>query len=372
MKIGIDIRPLSCLNDMAGLYQYTYNLVSNLLAIDSQSEYTLLSTSRGFNGSGAIPGRFLRRFPGRVSEMLLEKVTVPLELVMGRMDIFHGPCFFAPRSLRSKLVVTIHDVMPFRHPAYLKAERVDSIKKVICSSIKRADCIVAVSQFTKHEIAELFQIPEDRIRVIYNGISPIYQPVRDQIKIEHVKERYGVKGPYFLFVGTIEPKKNITTLIRAWAALRDSTRYQYPLVLVGKKGWYFEELQKDIQNRPDREDIIITDSIENDDLPYLYSGAEAFVLPSLFEGFGIPIIEAMACGTPVVTSNRASLPEIAAHAALVVDPLKVGDLTEAMHAIVSDFSFRARLVQKGLDRAKEFSWGKTARETLDLYRELGA
>jgi glycosyltransferase involved in cell wall biosynthesis len=371
MKIGIDIRPLGFLNDVAGLYQYTFNLVSNLLAIDSHDEYALLSTIRGFCGDESIPDTVLRRFPGRLSKFLLETLTAPLELVMGRADLFHGPCFFVPRSLRSKLVVTIHDVMPFRHPEYLKAEWADSTKKSIHASIKRADCIIAVSRFTKCEIVELLQVPDDRIRVIYNGISPIFRPVRDQTKVEHIKTRYGVRGPYFLFVGTIEPKKNITTLICAWAALRASTRYQYPLVLVGKKGWYFEELQKEIQYRSDRKDIIFTDSITNDDLLYLYSGAEAFVMPSLFEGFGIPLIEAMACGTPVVTSNRTSLPEIAGDSALVVDPLDVRDIAGAMHMIVSDPSLRARLVQKGLERAKEFSWENTARETLNLYRELG-
>lgn len=368
MKIGIDIRSLEWLKDMAGLYQYTSNLVANLLSIDSQNEYLLFSSRRGGDGT---PQRFLRKFPARLGKLLLEDLAVPLEFVLGKTDVFHGPCFYCPRSLRAKLVVTVHDMMPFRHPEYLRSDWVSSLKRTMEGSSSRADSVIAVSEFTKGEICELFKIREERIRVIYNGVAPIYYPRTDRNQLEIIKKKYGIPGPYFLFVGAIEPKKNIAALIDAWTALRSSTHYQYPLVLVGNKGWYFEKLQKDIHHHLVRKDIICTGSIVSDDLPYLYSGAEAFIMPSLYEGFGIPVIEAMACGTPVITSNRASMPEIAADAALLVDPLSVEDIAGAMQVIASDPTRRDKLVQTGLERAKEFSWEKTARETLSLYQTLG-
>jgi glycosyltransferase involved in cell wall biosynthesis len=170
MKIGIDIRPLSFLKDMAGIYQHIYNLISNFLDIDFQNEYTLLSTLKGFQGNGEIPGSFIKRFPGRLSELLLERLNMPIEFLISGVDIFHGPCFFIPRHLRCRSIVTMHDLMAFRHPELLNPEWVVSIKKKVYASAKRADAIIAVSEFTKGEIVELLNIPEERIRVIYNDL----------------------------------------------------------------------------------------------------------------------------------------------------------------------------------------------------------
>lgn len=370
MKIGIDIRQLSTLDNKAGLYQYTYNLVSNLLSVDHSNSYTLLSSLRGFQGDERIKSNFILRTSGRLSGLFLNKLSIPVECLMGRLDIFHGPCFFVPYSLRCKSVVTIHDLMVLRHPEFLKPEWVVSIRKEISASVRRSDAVIAVSSFTKKEIMELLNIPEERIRVIHNGVSPIFRPIREREKIEEVKAKFGVEGPYLLFVGNIEPKKNIETLIYAYRELRNSTSFKYPLLIAGKKSWHFPAIWKLIQQHRMEKDIIFTDVINDDELACLYNGAELFVFPSLFEGFGIPVIEAMACGVTVVTSNRASIPEIADDAALLVDPMNVNDIAHAMYSMLRDDKLRASLRQKGIERAKLFSWEKAARETVSLYGAL--
>lgn len=374
MKIGIDIRPLSIFDSKAGLYQYTYNLVSSLLAIDSHNDYSLLSSyyhGRGFRGDGRIESKFVHRFPGRLTNLILERCNIPIELMMGKLDIFHGPCFFIPNHFRCKSIVTIHDMMTFRYPEFLERKESVFYTNRIYVSVKRADAIITVSNFTKEEIVELLNIPEERIRVIYNGIASTFYPIKEKEKIEQIKAKYGVKGPYLLFVGNIEPKKNIEKLIHACIELRNSSIYKYPLLVVGKKSWYFKTVWEVVQQLHAEDYSIFTDVVADDDLPYLYSGAELFILPSLFEGFGIPIIEAMACGIPVVASNRTSIPEITGDAAILIDPLNVDEMAGAMYNVLSTPLLRRQLVEKGIERAKKFSWEKTARETLKLYQELG-
>ena len=370
MKIGIDIRYLSIFDNKAGLYQYIYNLVAALLSIDSYNDYILLSTLRGFTGDGKIPRRFLRRFSGRLSDLLLEKLAFPIELLMGKVDIFHGPCFFVPNSLRCKSIVTIHDLMPLRAPEFLTPYLLALFKKKIYSH-RGADVVIAVSNFTKQEIIELLNVSETRIRVIYNGISPAFCPVQNMAELERIKIKYGIEGPYLLFVGNIEPKKNIETLLHACSKLRNATIYKYPLVIVGSKSFGFKGVSEAVKQFHAEKETIFTDIVDTDDLPYLYGGAELFIFPSLFEGFGIPVIEAMACGIPVVASNRTSIPEITGDAAILIDPLNVDEMAGAMYNVLSTPLLKRQLVEKGIERAKKFSWEKTARETLKLYKELG-
>jgi glycosyltransferase involved in cell wall biosynthesis len=370
MKIAIDIRLLGSI-EKAGGYQHIYNLVSNLLSVDSQNDYTLLSAFKGFSGNRDIGSQFIYRFSGRLSKLLLDKLSVPIECIMGKIDIFHGPYFFIPNRLRCKSVMTIHDLMALKHPEFLEAEGVVYYKKRIYSSIKRADAIIAVSDFTKGEIVEFLDIPEEKIRVIHNGISTKFQNINDNNKIEDVKDKYGLKGQqYLLFVGNIEPKKNIETLIYAYIQLRNETIYKYPLLIVGNKTWHFQKIWEIVKKLNAENNIIFTGVVDDEDLPFLYNGAEIFIFPSLFEGFGLPVIEAMACGIPVIASNRASIPEIVNDAALLIDPLNRQEIAEAMYEVISNTKLKKRLIEKGLKQSQNFSWKKTAIETLKLYYEI--
>lgn len=369
MHIGIDIRPLSYLNDKAGLYQYIYNLVYSLLCIDNKNEYTLLS-SRGFHGDEKIHRNLLKRYPGKMTDLFFEKLPLPIEFLIGKVNLFHGPCYFVPNSLISKLVVTFHDLMAYRHPEFLKPEWVISIKQKVTVSSKRADIIIAVSNFTKGEIIDLLKFPEERIRVVHNGISPLFCPVNDMKQLKIIKVRYGIDRPYILFVSNIEPKKNIETLLHAYVKLRNSTDLDYLLVIAGKKAWHFKAILDVVKQLHIEKDTIFTDVVDDLSLPFLYSGAEVFVFPSLFEGYGIPVIEAMACGTPVIASKLTSIPEIAEDAAVLIDPLNADEMADSIYRVISDTSLRNELIHKGFEQAKKFSWEKTAKKTLAIYNEL--
>ena len=371
MKVAIDIGLLNS-SEKAGGYQYTYNLVSHLLSVDPDTDYTLLSAIRGFRGNREIPSRCIYRFSGRLSKLLLERLSLPIEVIIGKVDVFHGPFFVIPNCVRCKSITTIHDLMVLRHPEFLETEVVTYYKKMIYSSIRRADAIICVSDFTKGEIVELFDMAEEKIRVIYNGISARFHCIKDKAKIEDVKAKYGIRGRrYLLFVGNIEAKKNIERLIHAYVQLCKETIYKYPLLIVGnKKTWHFQKVWEIVKGLNAEKDIIFTDVVNDEDLPFLYNGAEIFIFPSLFEGFGLPVIEAMACGIPVVASNRASIPEIAADAAVLVDPLSVDEIVEAMYKVISSTKLKQRLIEKGLKQSKNFSWEKTAMETLKLYYEI--
>jgi glycosyltransferase involved in cell wall biosynthesis len=370
MHIGIDIRPLGYLNDKAGLYQHIYNLVSSLLYIDHKNKYTLLSSVRGFRGDEKIQGRLFKRFSGKLTELFFERMALPIEFLMGKLDLFHGPCYFVPNSLHCKVLVTFHDLMAYRHPEFLKPEWVISLKQKVAVSAKRADMIIAVSDFTKGEIIDLLNFPEERIRVIHNGISPFFHPVDDIEQIKRVKAKYGIDRPYILFVSNIEPKKNIETLLHAFVKLRNTSDFDCLLVIVGKKAWYFKAIWDVVKRLHVEKDAIFTDVVDDESLPYLYGSAELFVFPSFFEGYGIPVIEAMACGTPVIASNRTSIPEIAEDAAILIDPVNADEIADAIYRVISDTSLRDHLIRKGFERAKRFSWEKTARETLALYNEI--
>jgi glycosyltransferase involved in cell wall biosynthesis len=371
MKIGIDIRPLSLFNEnRVGLYQYTYNLVSHLLAIDSYNDYVLLSSLRGFRGDGRISGKFVRKFSGRLSDLLVERLSFPIEWLIGRVEVFHGPSYYIPRCRRCAAVVTIHDLIAFRRPDLLTHKMVLTGQKTIEASARRYDMVITVSNYAKEDIVDFFKIPEHRVKVIYNGVCPAFHPIKDKAGIEKITAKYGITAPYLLFVGKVEPKKNLKTLVQASVRLRNTTEHKYPLLIVGEKAWDFQSVWSVVRQLHAEDTTIFAGVVPDEDLPYLYNGAELFLFPSLFEGFGLPVIEAMACGTPVVTSNQTSIPEIAADAALLVDPLNVEALASAMADALSNPSLRAQLIVKGLERAREFSWEKTARETLALYQEL--
>jgi glycosyltransferase involved in cell wall biosynthesis len=372
MRIGLDVRSLTCFGkSKVGWYQYTYNLIVNLLALDASHQYVLLSMlghGKGFRGDEKIPGNLVRRFPGRILNALLERLSVPVELFTGRLDVFHGTCDFAPRTLRCKTVVTIHDLIPIRHPEFAPPHGAGSHRKSVSSSARSADVIIAVSHFTKAEILEVFGVPSERIRVIHNGFASSFGPMTDPEQIERTKQKHGVRGPYILFVGNIEPRKNIETLVRACVELRSATEYKYSLVIAGNKDWHFPVVWETVRKLRAEDSIIFTGTVDNDDLASLYRGAEVFAFPSLFEGFGIPVLEAMACGTPVIASNRTSIPEVAGGAALLVDPLDAVGMAEAMHRLLSDPALRRQCIERGFRRAKAFSWEKAARETFEVYR----
>ncbi|MFQ5811568.1 MAG: glycosyltransferase family 4 protein, partial [Anaerolineae bacterium] len=230
--------------------------------------------------------------------------------------------------------------------------------------------LIADSSATKRDLIERYGIEPDKITVVYPGYDTLAsRPVRDEKAIEAVKARYDVVGDYILFVGTLQPRKNLTRLIEAFSNL------QYPisniqLVIAGKRGWLYEKIFRRVEELNLEGTVLFPGYIAAEDLPALLYGARLFVFPSLYEGFGLPVLEALACGTPVVCSNASSLPEVAGDAALLVDPLDVEGLAAAMERVLGDEELRAELIERGFEQARKFSWERCARETLDVLESI--
>jgi glycosyltransferase involved in cell wall biosynthesis len=217
----------------------------------------------------------------------------------------------------------------------------------------------------------LFRISEKKIEVVYLGKSRDFQPITDKSSIDNFREKNNLKRDFILYVGTLEPRKNITGLINAYRLFKDMTPYlNYALVIGGGKGWMYSDIFELIEKLSLMNDVIFLGYVQDKELPILYNAAKLFVYPSLYEGFGLPVLEAMACGVPVITSNTSSLPEIVADAGIMLDPLDINALAKAMHNVLMDDSLRHSLIEKGLKRAENFSWEKTAAMTMNIYRKV--
>jgi len=232
------------------------------------------------------------------------------------------------------------------------------------------DKIITISECTKKDIVKFYKIPEDKIKVILLAPDPIYQPLSHDI-IAPILSKYGVCAPYILYVGSLEPRKNIQTLIQGFANIK-KRGLNHKLIIVGNKKWEYSKLIRIVAESGLHNDVIFTGYLPDEDLPALYNGADLFVYPSLYEGFGLPPLEAMACGTPVITSNTSSLPEVVGNAGIKVDPQDVDQLSDAIYHVLTDENLRLSLIEKGLERSKQFSWERTATETWKVYDEVAA
>ena len=237
--------------------------------------------------------------------------------------------------------------------------------------ISRADTVISISEHTKRDIISTFGIPEGKIRVILLAADERFRLIDDTVATGCVLNRYGITGEYILYTGPMELRKNVPTLVNAFAILKKEKKIPHFLVLAGNKGGgQYDEVMGIIQKEGLVKSVIFTGFVADDDLPYLYNGASLFAFPSFYEGFGLPPLEAMACGCPVVTSNTSSLPEVVGDAGLMIDPTRPEELAEAMGRVLEDRTLHAELRERGLARAAEFSWRRCAAETMDVYREL--
>lgn len=296
---------------------------------------------------------------------------MPVESIIGDVDIFHSTSMIMPPLRKGKGVLTIYDLTFMLFPEY-HLKRIQTFTRHIPKFVRRSDCIIAISEHTKRDIIENLHVPEERIRVTMLAANERYRVVDDPDAVACVKSKFGIDGDYILYTGTLEPRKNVPALIRAYAQLRNEAKIPYRLVLAGKKGWLYDEILESVRTLRLEKDVIFTGYVADEDMPYLYNGAELFVYPSFYEGFGLPPLEAMACGCPVVTSNTSSLPEVVGGAGLMIDPHQPEELAEAMWKILDDGGLRLELRERGIRRAAEFSWERCAKETQAVYRELSA
>ena len=311
-------------------------------------------------------------FPYLLYRLLWNFIPIPYHIFFkSKPDITHFFDFYVPPGVRGKRVATVHDMSYKVYPETVRLKTKLMLNLSLKRSCKRAHKIITVSEFSKQEIIRYMNINADKIVVAPNGLAhDIFKPQTDIQKTEAVKQRYNIQGEYFLYLGTLEPRKNIERLVEAYSALKKETSNVPLLVMAGRKGWLYDSIFKKVKELKLEQSIIFTGYAEDEDTPLLLSGATAFVFPSLYEGFGLPPLEAMACGTPVLTSNCSSLPEVVGDAAILVDPYSVAEITQGMKNLMTDENLRTELSQKGMERAKLFTWDNTADIIYNVYKEL--
>lgn len=367
--VGIDTS--SIYRSRAGVGCYTKNLINELHEIEDESECLLFPIEEKITKKYKKNIIALFKVFYGIKRMLWEQISMPFFLWANGINIFHSPAYVCPLIKTCPTVVTIHDMAYLLYPEKFVSAYRNYLKFWIPICTLSVDKIITDSQCSKKDIVRLLKIPENKVEVVYLGKSKEFMPIKDISIINELKEKYKLYNDFILYVGTIEPRKNISGLIRAYRTLKDLyPDFAYKLVIGGEKGWLYSDIFNLVKKLSLLNDVIFLGFIPNNELPVLYNAAKVFVYPSLYEGFGLPVLEAMACGTPVVTSNTSSLPEIVGDAGILVDPLDDKALAQAINRILIDSEFRNNLISKGKERAKLFSWEKTAERTMEVYKKI--
>lgn len=348
----------------AGIGNYGYNLINSLVNYNSDYNISVL-TQHGIrlNKINTVYKKYNSSYKRILGEQLL------LFREYYKYDLIHFIDYSSPIiKINKPIIVTIHDLSFYKFPetfAYGSRKIKETITPI---SIKRASKIIVDSQSTKKDVLATFDISESKVKVIYPG-RPNYQMLDDKKQIENIKKKYKISGDYILYLGTLEPRKNILRLIDAYSSLIKEGITEN-LVIAGKKGWLYEDIFKRVKQLGLKERIIFTDYIDEEDKPLLYSGAKVFVYPSLYEGFGLPPLEAMTCGIPVVVSNSSSLSEVVDEAGLYVNPKDTHSIAQGIYDIITNGELRDKLVVAGRKRSLCFDWNKTARQVIEIYDEI--
>jgi len=375
MRIAFDATAMPRL--MAGAAVYTYELARALAAVDSENEYVIFARGSQFDDLPAMrPGppagrarlRVLKvRAPSRLLRLLWEQTVLPWRLRQLRIDVLHSPHHTTPLApCGYRRVVTIHDLTFLLLPERYPTTRRLYFQTMTRLSARVADAVIVPSEAVKGDVMRILGLPPERLFVIPEAAGPAFHP-QDAVAIEAVRRRYGLEGPFLLSVGSLEPGKNRERLLQAFARLR-AGGLKHTLVVAGQRAWRYEGEEPLARRLGLADSVRFLGHVPQADLPALYSAADLFVFPSLYEGFGLPALEALACGTPVVASNVSALPEVVGDAALQVSPLDVEGLAGAMERLLCDDRLRGDLRERGLARAAQFSWEKAARQTVEVYR----
>jgi glycosyltransferase involved in cell wall biosynthesis len=371
LRIAIDAHSVG--NKLGGNESYAKNLIEALAEIDNVNQYTIFVTKR------EARERFSNRWPNfqvRSTPPHTPFVRIPLtlsaELRRNRVDVLHVQ-FTAPPFSPCPVVVSIHD-LSFEHlPETFKRRSRMQLRLTVRRSARNAAQVIALSEHARADLIATYNLRPEKVNVVPLAAPERFAPVRDDNELQRVRQIYGIDRDYLLSVGSIQPRKNLRRLIEAYSLLRQQQpEGKLPqLVLVGKNAWLYGETLQLLKDR-DLGSIVLTGYVPEADLPALYSGALCFIYPSYFEGFGLPPLEAMKCGAPVIVGNKTSLPEVVGDAALMIDPFDVSAIAAAIQKVISDSDFRSELRVKGMQRAKQFNWKETARRTLAVYEKAFA
>lgn len=375
MKVGLNAASL--LSPLTGIGQYTYQLAKGL------QKYEDLELDMFYaNGwSREVRDRPINRI--KTIKFLL-RAFIPKTYEVSRLiqqyhfnersfkrvgGIYHEPNFLA-FNYAGPLVLTVHDLSWIRYPETHPVERVKAMNKYFQKSLERASKIITVSEFVKQEVQDVFKIPAERITCVWNGVEPLFR-ARSDAETLHVLHGFGLQHKkYVLAVGTLEPRKNLENALAAYMLLPEDIRKHYPLVLVGMKGWHTSKLEKQMRPLVSAGLIHVLGYLSREDLATVTAGATTLLYPSIYEGFGLPPLEAMASGVPVITSRVSSLPEVVGDTGLLVDPFDAKDIANALELMLADAAFREAAGKKALARSSQFSWDRCVKETMDIYRQV--
>lgn len=367
-NFGIDAHAVGA--NLTGNETYVTNLVNAMVKLGTGHEFTVLYThpkaalywqgKQGLNLVRVRPEHPLVRIP----------LVMPWLVQRHNLDLLHVQ-YVGPPFLTAPLIVTIHDISFEYYPEFFSTREMLRFKATIPLTARRSSKILTISNNSKQALMDAYGIPDEKIVVTYLGVDTKFQPMRSTSEEHRAAAKYGINGRYLLAVGNLQPRKNMVRLIKAYTRLRNARpEIDHKLVIVGKKAWKFDPILSFIKSSRWVDDIILTDYVPDEDLRILYARAGLFVYPSIYEGFGLPPLEAMACGTPVVVSDRSSMPEVVGDAGIKVDPFDVDRLAAAMAGILLEPEVAKWYEERGLQRVKQFSWSKCASATMNIYEEI--
>lgn len=375
MRIGINFHTTD--EYISGVEYYSLGLLNALLRIDTQNEYIVFTNRPGLLRQYILKSTNLRiieikHLRTRVARILWEHTQLPRVAKRHGLDVLHCPSYICPLYTTSiPYVVTIHDTIAIDRPQWCKQTNSLYFSLFMKAVTKKASFIISVSKCTADDLKRNFDLPYSKIRIVYSGIDNIFGTKKDPSHCCEVRRRYNLPELYILYAGNIEPKKNLWTLLRVHRKLRD-VGLPHKLVIVGRRSWGVKVELDEIYREIKSDNVVWTGYVDRHDLPCVYQMADVFVFPSLYEGFGFPPLEAMACGTPVISTSTGALNEVLAGAALTVDPYRVGQITRAVVSMITDSCLRERHIRMGLKQSGLFDWERTATKTLSVYQEVSA
>lgn len=376
MKINIYAQPVT--KNRTGVGYYTYHLVKSLLKIDHKNFYQIVlfdflgkNGLRPFGVGKNFRYSFIKITPGRIYEKIFKKgLKIPIDWLGGKADVHVFPNFIAMPVTSGKVVSFVYDLSFARYPQFAEPKNQRYMTDFLPESIKKSDHIITISQFSKKEIVEYYQADPGKITIIYPSVDEKFYR-RNEGEVQKVREKYQLTRDYILYLGTLEPRKNLVKLLESYLNLPDELKNSFEMVWGGGLGWQYQETLTRLNEAPEKYRPRKLGYIDEEDLPSLYSGAALVVFPSIYEGFGMPVAEAMACGSVVLTSNTTSIPEVAGDAAIMVDPNSVSEITGGLKRGLTDQDLRKSLSKLGPQQAAKFSWDREALKLRQVLEELG-
>lgn len=354
----------------AGINWYIYNLLMNLATVEPAFRYTVFLSDPEFKPVGAL-ARQLSRWPTHRPpvRIMWEQTVLPLALMKARVDLLHALAFAAPLVTPRPFALTIYDLSFIHYPEAFKPFNRLYLSAITRHSARRAKAVITISEYTRRDVIESFGVSPARVHTVYCGVDESFRPL-PPAEVAAFKRRHNLPDRFIFRLGTIEPRKNVEGVIRAYADWHKRDKLAPPLYIAGGKGWYYQQVFNLVEELDLTKQIIFPGYLPQADLPLWYNSADLFVYPSYFEGFGLPVLEAMACGVPVITSNSSSLPEVAGTAAILVAPADTDGLSRAMQSVFNQADLAQSMRRRGLEQAQKFSWRTTAAQTAQIYGQV--